>query len=101
MSKHFLTLALGLTLAGILPAASFRTQQNEQRQRINQGLRSGELTRQEALRLYGRQAILDREAIKDLHDGRGLTPMERRKLNGMQNRLSRSIYRQKHDRQVR
>ena len=101
MKKRVLALVLGLTMASVVQAESFRVEQYQQRQRINQGLRSGELTRHEASRLYGRHAALNREYVRDRRDGYGLTRVERRKLDAQQDRLSGSIYHQKNDRQHR
>lgn len=76
-----------------------RREYNEQR-RINQGIRSGELTRREAGRLeagLARTRIDERYARSDGH----ITPRERARINRDLNRESRAIYRQKHDRQDR
>jgi hypothetical protein len=101
MKTQLIALVLGLTIPIALQAQSFRTRQYEQRQRITQGARSGELTKTEASWLYRRHTALNREYVRDRQDGRGLSPLERRKLDIQQNRLSRSIYRQKHDPQQR
>jgi hypothetical protein len=101
MTKHLLALGFMLTIGSVLQAESIRHEQHQQKQRINQGIRSGELTRSEASRLYRREAGLQWRAARDRRDGGGLTWMERNKLQSQQNRLSRSIYRQKHDKQDR
>ncbi|HYP07425.1 MAG TPA: hypothetical protein VER03_14425 [Bryobacteraceae bacterium] len=98
-----LSIAFVLSLVTVLvsSAETIRGRQSDQRQKITQGVRSGELTRPEASRLYSRNATLTREYIRDRHDGAGLTPAERRRLTAKQNRLGRSIYLQKHDGQQR
>ena len=101
MNRIISVLGFALTIGSVLQAESIRHEQHQQRQRINQGIRSGELTRPEASRLYSRQAGLQWRAARDRRDGGGMTWMERNKLQSQQNRLSRSIYRQKHDRQDR
>lgn len=71
-----------------------------EQQRINQGIRSGELTRREARRLeagLARIKIDERFARSDGHLG----PRERDRLNRELNHESRGIYHQKHDGQDR
>ena len=70
-----------------------------QQARINEGVHSGELNRNEAYRLERREAHLQNEIARDRADGPGLTLHERAKIQRQENRLSRDIYRQKHDRQ--
>jgi hypothetical protein len=70
--------------------------------RINQGVRSGELTRAETRRLEAREMRIEREIGRDRAMGCGhLTPGEKARINRQENRLSRSIYAQKHDAQTR
>lgn len=74
--------------------------QQVQRERIQQGVRSGELTRRETAR-----ARADQRDIRQLErayksDGE-LTRGERRDLTREQNQASRQIYRDKHDAQDR
>ena len=101
MKTQLLALVLGSMMAVGLQAESFRGDQRDQRQRIHQGVRSGELTRREATRMYSRSADLSRDYARDRRDGGGLSAGERRRLEIRQGALSRSIYRQKHDRQDR
>ena len=69
-----------------------------QEQRIDQGVRSGQLTPKEAGKLEAEQAKIRQTEQRMKADG-NLTPKERRKLDNMQDRASDHIYRQKHDRQ--
>jgi hypothetical protein len=74
--------------------------QQSQRERIQQGVRSGELTRRET-----HNAREDQRDIRQLErayksDGK-LTGGERRDLNHEQNQASRELYRDKHDAQER
>ncbi|MEP7365860.1 MAG: hypothetical protein ABI972_21610 [Acidobacteriota bacterium] len=69
--------------------------------RINQGVRSGELTRGEAARLQARDNAIQRTIRRDRIDGGGLSLAERRKIDRRQDALSRDIARQKHDGQYR
>lgn len=67
-----------------------------QQQRIEQGVRSGQLTPREAGRLEGQQARLQQNEARMKADG-NLTPRERARLTREQNRSSRNIYRKKHN----
>lgn len=74
--------------------------EQRQRQRIYQGVRSGELTARETRKLPREQAHIRRAEARAQADGT-VTAQERRRLNRELNRSSRHIYRQKHDRQRR
>jgi tellurite resistance protein len=71
--------------------------QNQDR-RIDQGVKSGELTPKEAGRIEADQARVQQTEERMKSDG-NLTGQERQKLNTMQDRTSDRIYQQKHDRQ--
>ena len=73
---------------------------HNQQSRINQGVRSGQLTQREAYRLQRQQGHVRRETRRMKRDG-NFTAAERRHVTRDQNRLSRRIYRQKHDGQYR
>ena len=70
------------------------------RQRIRQGVKSGELTRAEAARLKVQTAQVRQERKEIKADG-VVTTEERKDLRQDKKKLSRKIYRQKHDAQVR
>jgi hypothetical protein len=72
--------------------------QANQQQRIEQGVKSGELTPKETAKLEKGQAKV--EAMKEdaKADGK-VTKAERKKLAKAQNKQSRKIYREKHDAQ--
>ncbi len=74
--------------------------QNAQQNRIQRGVREGDLTRGEASRLRGEARSVRREARAFAADG-NLSAGERRHLNRDLNRTSRDIYRQRHDNQRR
>lgn len=74
--------------------------QIQQTKRIKQGLRSGELTRVEAKKLTQQQARIHVAKKQAKRDG-FVSPREKARLNHMQNKASRKIYVQKHDRQSR
>lgn len=72
--------------------------QANQQQRIDQGMRSGALTEQEAARMEKGQAHVQKMETKAVADGR-VTAKERARIEHAQDVQSRRIYRQKHDRQ--
>ena len=74
--------------------------QVRQEHRINQGVRSGELTRNEARSLRHGECKIQRDKRMAKADGR-VSPAERRHLRHEQNRMSRRIYRAKHNDRVR
>jgi hypothetical protein len=69
--------------------------------RIDQGVRSGELTRPEAHRLRSELNSLERLEADYRRSGGGLSPDERRDLDRRFDQLSAQVYAQKHDGQVR
>ena len=74
-----------------------RRQENQQ-DRIAQGVASGQLTAGETASLEHQEAKLNREIRNDRKaNGGTLTTPERRQINRQQNRLSRNIYRDKHN----
>jgi hypothetical protein len=74
--------------------------QQVQRERIQQGVRSGELTRREAAKSRENQRDIRQLERAYKSDGE-LTRGERRDLTHEQNQASRQIYRDKHDAQER
>ncbi len=108
MKRIVLGLAAALTLGTALPAltAAANAQPVDRREvnqsaRIDQGVRSGELTRGEAGRLDHREFRLDRrEGRMRYRDGGVLTGHDRRVLQRQENRDSRAIYRLKHNGRV-
>ena len=69
-----------------------------QQERIEQGLKSGQLTTREASRLEREEAKVERDQARALRDGT-LSPAEKARLAREQNKVSRDIYREKHDAQ--
>jgi len=74
--------------------------QHAEQLRIKQGIRSGELTRNEAIRLKAEQAKVRVAERLARRDGK-LSPAERIRLQRELNQASHHIFRQKHDRQDR
>jgi len=69
-----------------------------QQDRIAQGVKSGELTAGETANLETKKAALNKEEhnMRAADDGK-LTAADRAKINHQQNKLSRNIYRDKHN----
>jgi hypothetical protein len=74
--------------------------EHRQERRINQGVRSGELTRSEARHLRNDERKIRADKRMAKADGR-VTPAERRHIRHEQNHVSREIYRKKHNDRVR
>jgi hypothetical protein len=72
--------------------------QANQERRIDQGIASGELNARETARLDRGQQHVDNMENRAKSDG-VVTKGERAKINAAQDRQSKRIYRQKHDRQ--
>ncbi|MGJ0486759.1 MAG: hypothetical protein ACR65R_19810 [Methylomicrobium sp.] len=70
--------------------------QEKQEQRIEQGVRSGQLTTKEAQRLEEQQNRIQGMEDKTKVDG-VVTRKERSRLNRRQNKASQNIYRKKHN----
>ncbi|MGR4866257.1 hypothetical protein [Caulobacter sp. LARHSG274] len=82
------------------PWQSINQRQANLEQRIDQGVRSGELTRAEAARLRGEfRSIARLEA--SYRRSHGLSMRERADLDARFDRLSRQVVAEKHDRQDR
>ena len=105
MKKSTVLAGLGLALMVIAGSASAGTprydaRQAHQRERIVNGVKSGELTMRETRRLAGGQVHLNRVERRAEADG-VVTGRERAHLQHEANQQSRRIYRQKHDAQDR
>ena len=104
MEKYFVMILVLIFIGGNAYAQNatprVRQRQVNQQQRINEGVRSGELTKREAVRMEALQAKIQHDKKVAKSDG-VVTPDERTKLNREQNVASRKIYRQKHDAQRR
>ena len=105
MKKSNLVAGLSLVIALMSVAATAGTpglnqREANQRARIHQGVKSGELTKPEARRLRVGEARLNLNEARAKSDG-VVTPAERARLHNEADRESARIYRQKHDAQVR
>ncbi len=72
--------------------------QTHQQNRIANGIKNGSLNPNETAHLEKREAGIQRQEKRDMakHDGH-LTKAEQNSLNRRENRVSRSIYRDKHN----
>lgn len=95
MAVTFMTTAI---YAGSTDDPVVRKREQNQEKRIERGVKSGQLTPREAARLEREQAKIKRDEQQMKSDGK-LTVQERKKLKREQNRASKHIYNQKHDRQ--
>lgn len=110
--KHYngiLILALLISISSIALAQSTQQKdrtpgiderQDVQKERIKQGVKSGELTKPEARKLVAEQKKIGRAEARAKSDGT-VTKKERAKLHHELNKANRDIARQKHDRQKR
>ncbi len=100
MKRFLIGSMIATTMIAVsLPAQEIKKRQENQQDRIAQGVASGELTPAETARLEKKEARLNRKIRKDRKDGNGLTAKERRQINRRQNQISNDIARQKHDAQ--
>ena len=107
MKKNFIAAGLLLAFVSVASAGFAQTKtpvvkerQENQQQRIADGVKDGELTAKETEHLEGREVKIQHDKKEAKADG-VVTRKERVKLHREQNRASRAIYRQKHDTQVR
>ncbi len=101
--KRVLTTALTFVFALALTAPAFgqiNRRQDNQRDRIVDGVKDGELTGREAAKVTKQQAAIQRQESRVKADG-VVTARERVRLTRSQNRASRTIRRQKTDDQTR
>ncbi len=92
-----IVLAAGMAYAeGETPGIDHR--QANQEQRIDQGIANGQLNQREVERLNKQQERMNAMEDKAKSDGI-VTKKERARLHAAQNRASKNIHREKHDRQ--
>jgi len=102
MKKFFLTVATAGLLLGTTGIASadelIHARKENQQDRIAQGVKSGSLTPKETGNLENKEAGLNKEIRTDRKaNGGNLTNNQKRQVNRQQNRLSKNIYRDKHN----
>lgn len=92
---------IGASTVSMAGPRGINARERREQQRINQGIRSGELTRREARRLEAGMARIRTDERFARLSGGGISPRERARLEREMNRESHAIYRQKHDGQDR
>jgi len=98
MKRTTMILTAAMLIAPAAFAARVDRRQENQQDRIAQGINSGSLNAAEAAKLEKQEARLQYEKHDMREDNGGhLTPKEKVKLNKQQNVLSREIYRKKHN----
>jgi len=72
--------------------------EENQQQRIGNGIKSGKLNSQQASNLEKRETSVQNREKKDMSEHNGhLTKAEQKGINRQQNRISKSIYKDKHE----
>jgi len=104
--RRFTQAVLGIGAVALLSASAvyagptedpgIQKREQNQEKRIDQGVKSGELTPGEAGRLEREQARIKQDEARMKSDGK-LTPKERKKLEREQNKASKDIYKKKHN----
>lgn len=82
-------------------ARRVRTRQHLQKERISQGVESGELNRGEARKLRRQQRRIRRAKRRALKDDGTIDADEAKRLERKQDRANRNIYRKKHNKRKR
>jgi membrane protein implicated in regulation of membrane protease activity len=91
---------LGVAAVAATPAeARINQRQAHQQQRIARGVADGQLTARETYRLERQEGRIAAYEAHSRADGGGLSARERVRIEHMQDRESRRIYRQRHDAQ--
>ena len=93
-----LSFALSASAQTATPKVDAREQ--NQKERIQDGVQSGELTKKEAAKARANQRHIKHAEAKAKSDG-VVTPAERAKLDAKQDKASKRIYKNKHDKQER
>jgi hypothetical protein len=84
--------------SNVPPQGTIAKRDENQQDRIAQGVKSGQLTAGETANLETKEANLNHEVRQDRkQNGGNLTDNEKRQINRQQNKLSRNIYRDKHN----
>jgi hypothetical protein len=102
--KHLTWFATALLGAGLLVAQAppnVKARQERQDARIEKGKADGSLTDAEAKKLEARDKALDEKIRRDRKDGGGLSVKERRRIQKLQNKESKRIEKQRHDKQTK
>jgi hypothetical protein len=96
---NMITAGMLFTASGVVRADELiRARKENQQDRIAQGVKSGSLTAGETANLEHKEANLNKEIRTErAANGGNLTNKEKAQVNRQQNRISRNIYRDKHN----
>ena len=97
MRRMIVGVMMGALLTGTASLGQIRQRQENQQDRIGEGVENGSLTPKETSRLEHQETRLNKEIRRDRKSGGGLSPQERRQIKHQQNVMSRRIYRAKHN----
>jgi hypothetical protein len=101
LSKNIYNQKHDAQVQNVNPKSEVGQRERNQQERIAQGVKSGQLTAGETVRVEGREAHINKEVHNDrAANGGTLTQAERRQVNRQENRTSRAIYRKKHNGRV-
>ncbi|MEJ7587040.1 MAG: hypothetical protein WKI04_05715 [Ferruginibacter sp.] len=100
-SKLMLAVVILLSVLNINASAQNNRGLRDENQRIRHGVRNGELNARETYTLSRQKQHLRMEAMRYKKNDGHISRRERAELRRDNKRLSRNIYRQKHDRQRR
>src|SRR5881628_1841150 len=92
--------ALGLAFSAAAFAQAGTVQRDvNQQNRIEQGLKSGQLTTKEAGKLEREESRVDKMEANAMKDGK-VTNAEKRRIEAAENKVSKDIYNEKHNAQT-
>jgi hypothetical protein len=84
--------------SNVPPPGTIGQRKENQQDRIAQGVKSGQLTAGETANLESKEAGLNKEIRTDRKDNGGnLTNNQKKQINNQQNKLSKDIYKDKHN----
>jgi hypothetical protein len=98
--KKIMFLGLILTLLSAVVSAQQTSGERVRRHRIEEGYRSGELTRPEMRRLHRDHKRYQMEKRRDFHDGK-ISRRERHRLHRIHRHENRELHRYRHNRHHR
>ena len=99
MTGAFVTLTA--TQPFVARAQVVKERQGNQQDRIDQGVKSGELTKKETMKLEAEQAKIQKNKRRYKKSGGTVTPKEKADIMSDQDKASKHIYKEKHDAQTR
>ena len=104
MNRILVTVFAGALLAGTAAMADdvkkpeVNRRETRQQKRIGQGVTNGSLTAKETKNIEKKEVAVHKEIREERKENGGkLTPEEKKQVNQQQNKLSREIYRKKHN----